>query len=70
MNREPYGKKCKCGHHESDHIAKMNKMEDPSFVHAKTLFGLLPSMDSKLERNDCKVCECGKFDTGKKGWGF
>ncbi len=70
MNSKPYGKKCKCGHHESEHIAKMKRLDESSILQAKTLYGVLPLMDSNFEHGDCKVCECIKFNAEKKGWGF
>ena len=70
MNREPFGKKCKCDHFESEHIAADMKYDDVSVVQLKTLYGLLPSLESKLERMNCKICDCKKFNSKKKGWGF
>ena len=70
MNPKSYGKKCKYGHHESEHIAKMKRLDEPSTLQAKTLYGVLPLMNSNLEHGDCKVCECIKLNTEKKCWGF
>ncbi len=70
MNPKPYGKKCQCGHHESEHVAKMKKLDEPSVLQAKSMYGVLPLTASNLERGVCKVCPCVKFNTGKKNWGF
>ena len=70
MNRDPFGEKCKCGHFESEHIAGEMRYDDVSITQLKSMYGLLPSLESKVERKDCKVCGCKKFDSKKKGWGF
>ena len=70
MNRKPFGKKCECSHYESEHVAGEVKYENPAAVQFKTMFGLLPLLESKLERKNCKICDCKKFCSKKKGWGF
>jgi len=68
MNREHYGKKCKCGHHESEHDRKMSEMEHPALLQAKTMYGILPQMESKIKYKNCKACTCDGFAPEKKGW--
>ena len=34
------------------------------------LFTHPPGMVKKPVRFNCKVCDCKKFDSEKKGWGF
>ena len=71
MNRKPYGKKCRCGHYESEHVKKMNEFEHTALAQAKTMYGLLPLMKSNIEYKNCKICSiCNRFDSEKKGWGF
>ena len=69
MNYEPFGEKCKCGHHESQHRGEM-KYKDMSMVHAKTMFGVLPYMESMSNRTNCKLCKCVGFIPDKKTRGF
>ena len=69
MNREPYGKKCKCGHHESDHVGEM-KYQEVSIVQAKVMFGVLSYMESMSKRSICKICNCSQFQPIKKERGF
>ena len=52
------------------HVAKMKRLDEPYILQAKTLYGVLPLMDSNLEHADCKVCKCIKFNTERNGWGF
>ncbi len=70
MSLKPYGKKCKCSHFESEHVPGEIKYEDPSAVQSKTFYGLMPLLESKSERKDCKICECVKFNPEKKWWEF
>ena len=70
MNREPYGEKCKCGHYESEHVKKLKEIEHPALAQAKTMYGLLPLSESKIQYKNCKVCSCNLFIPEKKGWGF
>ncbi len=66
MNREPYGKKCKCSHFESDHEKEMNKMEHPAITHARTMYGILPLLESKIKYKNCNACACKKFESIKR----
>ena len=68
MNRKSYGKRCKCGHYESEHVKKMSEMEHPALLQAKTMYGILPWMESKIKYKNCQVCECDIFVPEKKGW--
>ncbi len=70
MNRNPFGEKCKCNHYESKHFTRDVKYENPTTIQFKTMFGLLPLLESKLERKNCKICNCEKFNSKKKGWVF
>ena len=67
MNREPFGKKCGCSHFESEHVTGEIKYENPSVVQFKTMFGLLPLLESNLKRKNCKICNCTEFNSKKKG---
>ena len=70
MNREPYGKKCTCGHYESEHVKKLTETEHPALAQAKTMYGLLPMTESKILYKNCKVCSCTMFTSEKRGWEF
>ena len=70
MNRKPFGGKCECTHYESEHFAGPVKYESPSTVQVKTMFGLLPLLESKTERKNCKICNCKEFNSKKERMGF
>lgn len=70
MNRKPFGKKCECNHHESEHFAREIKYENITSIQVKTMFGLLPLLESKIERKNCKICNCKEFNSEKRGWSF
>ena len=68
MNREPYGEKYKCGHYESEHVKKLKEFEHPALAQAKTMYGLLPLTESKIQYKKCKVCSCEQFSPQKRKW--
>ena len=61
MKTSSYGKKCLCGHYESEHVAltQKNPVLEPS-----DLGILLPfPPDFDLKRSNCQICNCQKFDS-------
>lgn len=59
MNRESFGKKCKCGHFESDHIALKQHISIPGPHDLGVFLPHPPDLYSK--RGNCKVCGCNIF---------
>ena len=59
MNRKPFGKKCKCGHFESDHVALKQHISIPGPHDLGILLPHPPDLHSK--RGNCKICKCNVF---------
>ncbi len=56
-----FGKKCKCGHYESEHEPRKSNFTEPKVIpEMGIIFTHPPSIDEPL-RNICKICDCGKF---------
>ena len=70
MNREPFGKKCKCNHYESEHNLQKQDFSKPSGIEMGILFTHPPGLIKGPVRTNCKICHCDKFESEKKGWGF
>ncbi len=68
MNTKSYGKKCKCGHFESDHVDVNKKFYEPNVIPEMGLFlHHLHAMDNpKTVKSN--GCTCDKFSSEKKGW--
>ena len=68
MNREPFGKQCRCNHLESEHNAKKRipSMESMTQDYRYIIPPAQPI--SEFVRTDCKICHCAEFDPKKKGW--
>ena len=62
MKTRTFGKKCKCGHFESEH--NVQKLITP-IPELSTLGILLPHSSKFIEtiRIDCKICDCKKFNS-------
>lgn len=54
MNREPFGGNASVVT-ESEHIAGEMKSDDVYVAQLKSMYDLLPSLEAKLERKDCKI---------------
>ena len=61
MNRKPYGRKCKCDHFESEHVARTDDFFLPHVVpEMENVFTHpLDLRDSK--RKKCKACDCEQY---------
>lgn len=71
MNREPFGKKCNCSHYESEHNLQKHDYSEPKAIpEMGILFTHPPGMVKEPVRSSCKICDCKKFDSKKKGCGF
>ena len=70
MNREPYGKKCKCGHEESFHVNHNKKFYEPNAIPEMGYFMSPPPTFENPKDVKCKLCNCDKFSPEKKSWGF
>ena len=68
MNKKPFGKKCKCGHLESQHISKKPTFKIPDIPLDVGMLSAHPNI-SIVERINCKFCNCKKFDV-KRNWDF
>lgn len=70
MNREPYGKKCKCGHFESEHVAQKSTTQSPKIQQDLGFLLPHPQAFAEIIRTNCKGCNCKIFEPEKKGWRF
>ncbi|GEM_PF-4595057 len=62
MKNKTFGKKCKCGHFESEHASRKNDFSIPKVIpEMGIIFTHPPSIDEPL-RIACKICECKKFN--------
>ena len=66
MNRGPHGEKYTYGHYENEHVKKLKKIEHPALAQAKTMYGLLPLSESKIQYKNCKVYSCNRFTPEKR----
>ena len=70
MNRR-FGKKCKCGHYESQHVPSTSNTNAAMRYDTKPggnlPMGLLPTIHYDTMRDKCKICDCKKFE-GEKRW--
>ena len=69
MNRK-FGKKCKCGHYESEHVTSTPESNPVMNYDAKPAgnlpMGLLPTIHYDTMRDGCKICDCKKFKSERK----
>jgi hypothetical protein len=70
MNPKSYGKKCKCGHFESDYVYLNKKFYEPNVIPEMGMY-----MHPTLRINNPKTikyrgCTCDKFSPEKKGMLF
>ena len=70
MNRSSYGKKCKCGHFESDHVNKNNKFYEPNEVPEMRIYFTPPPTIDNPKNIQCKGCNCMLFSPEKRNWKF
>ena len=68
MKSKTYGKKCKCGHFESEHVNLNKKFYEPNTIpETRIFFHPSPTIDNPKQIR-CKVCSCDKFSSEKKGF--
>ena len=74
MKSKSFGNKCKCGHLESDHVPQ--KADSPKSVMRFQMkpkghlpMGMAPTISYDARRDDCKICDCKRFES-KKRWGL
>ncbi|QMU53433.1 MAG: hypothetical protein GKS07_08055 [Nitrosopumilus sp.] len=66
MNPKSYGKKCKCGHFESDHVKLNKKFYEPNAIPEMGLYmHPAPRIDNP-KTIKCRGCTCDKFSPDKK----
>ncbi len=63
-----FGKKCKCGHFESDHINENKNFYEPNRSPEMDYFMSPPPIIENPKRIRCKICLCDKFIPEKKGF--
>ena len=70
MNHESFGKKCSCGHFESEHDAERKTPNIQNIT--QNLRYIIPPSHAidEVFRISCKYCHCNQFDPKKKRWGF
>lgn len=68
MKIKNFGKKCICGHFESQHKAIERDNTIPKISH--DLASLLPHSPSfgKPKRDSCTICECKLFENNDNGY--
>ena len=59
MNKA-FGKLCKCGHYESEHVTLKRKYSIPGPHDLGIFLPHPPDFDPK--RSNCKICECMRFN--------
>ena len=59
MNREPFGKKCRCGHYESHHESIEPTFSIPGPHDLGVFLPHPPDMYPK--RSNCRLCDCFYF---------
>ena len=69
MNKKPFGKKCKCGHRESQHSSTKPNFKIPDIPLDIGMFFPHPNI-SVVERTHCKFCQCKKFVNEERNWDF
>ena len=66
MNLESYGKKCKCGHFESEHIIQNNKFYEPNAIPEMGIYLPSPPTFGNPKQIKCRGCTCDKFSPKKR----
>ena len=70
MNPKSYGKKCKCGHFESDHVNLNKKFYEPNASPETRIFFNPPPTIDNPKNIKCRGCACNHFSPEKQGWKF
>ena len=70
MNPKSYGKKCKCGHFESDHVSLNKNFYEPNAIPEMRIFFHPPPTIDNPKTIKCKGCTCNHFSPEKKDWKF
>ena len=68
MKTRSFGKKCKCGHHESEHVNENKKFYEPNRSPEMDYFMSPPPIIENPKQIKCKVCSCETFSSEKKGF--
>jgi len=66
MNREPYGRKCKCGHFESEHVARPDDFSLPYVIPEMGAAFTHPPDLLDFKRKTCKICDCEQYHPQKR----
>ena len=70
MKTRTFGKKCKCGHFESEHKSQTIESNPTKDYDIKPIgnlpMGLAPTIHYDSRRDNCKICDCKKFTTSKR----
>jgi hypothetical protein len=70
INPKSYGKKCKCGHFESDHVNLNKKFYEPNAIPEMGMY-MHPAPKIENPRTiKCRGCTCDKFSPEKKAGCF
>jgi hypothetical protein len=70
MNHESFGKKCSCGHFESEHDVERKIQAIQNITQNLRYIIPPPHAIDEVFRINCKYCHCNQFNPKKKGWGF
>ena len=70
MNHESFGKKCSCGHFESEHDAERKTPSIQNITQNLRYIIPPPYAIDEVFRISCKYCHCNQFDPKKKRWDF
>ena len=66
MSQKSYGKKCKCGHFESEHVNLNKKFYEPNSIPEMGYFLSPPPTMDNPKTIKCRACECDRFSPEKK----
>ena len=66
MNRNSYGKKCKCGHFEGEHQSKKKSSSIESVTQDYAYIIPPAEFPSEFIRGPCRICNCNMFNPEKK----
>lgn len=70
MNPKSYGRRCKCGHFESDHVNLNKNFYEPNAIPETRIHFTPPPTIDNPKTIKCRVCSCDYFSPEKKKWEF
>ena len=70
MNHESFGKKCSCGHFESEHDSERRIPAIENTTQNLRYLIPPPRIIDEAFRINCKYCDCDQFNPKKKRPGF